>query len=46
VKPPPIRMMERRLPGGWGITLDDVVAGLYANLAIRILIFFLAQLHA
>ena len=46
VKPPPIRMMERKLPGGWGITLDDVVAGLYANLAIRILIFFLAQLHA
>jgi phosphatidylglycerophosphatase A len=25
-KPPPIRWLER-LPGGWGIVLDDVAAG-------------------
>lgn len=33
-KPFPIRRMERR-PGGWGIMLDDLVAGLYANLLVR-----------
>jgi len=31
VKPPPARLVER-LPGGWGILLDDLVAGVYANL--------------
>ncbi len=31
-KPPPGRQMEK-LHGGWGILLDDVVAGLYANFA-------------
>lgn len=29
LKPPPIRRLER-LPGGWGIMADDVLAGLYA----------------
>lgn len=31
VKPPPARWVER-LPGGWGIVADDLVAGAYANL--------------
>jgi phosphatidylglycerophosphatase A len=35
VKPPPARWCER-LPGGWGIVTDDLVAGLYANLGVRI----------
>ena len=35
VKPPPARPSER-LPGGWGVVTDDVVAGVYANLLIRI----------
>jgi len=34
-KPFPARRMER-LHGGWGIVLDDVIAGVYANLAIQI----------
>lgn len=34
-KPFPARRMER-LHGGWGIMLDDVIAGVYANLAIQI----------
>ncbi len=29
-KPFPIRALERRTPGGWGVMLDDVLAGLYA----------------
>jgi phosphatidylglycerophosphatase A len=34
VKPPPARQLER-LPGGAGIVLDDLAAGLYANLLIH-----------
>lgn len=32
LKPPPAAQLER-LPDGWGILLDDLFAGLYANLA-------------
>ncbi len=31
IKPPPARQLER-LPDGWGILLDDLFAGLYANI--------------
>jgi phosphatidylglycerophosphatase A len=31
LKPQPARLMEQ-IPNGWGIMLDDVVAGVYANL--------------
>jgi len=32
-KPPPVRQLER-LPGGWGINMDDVMAGGYAALVL------------
>ena len=38
VKPPPARQMEA-LPGGWGIVADDVMAGIYGNLILRLLFF-------
>jgi phosphatidylglycerophosphatase A len=38
LKPEPARSLER-LPGGWGIMLDDVVAGVYANVATRVVLF-------
>ncbi len=34
-KPFPIRRLERRLPGGWGVMLDDVLAGVYAGLVLH-----------
>jgi len=40
VKPFPARRAER-FPGGWGIMLDDVVAGLYSMAALVILGRFL-----
>ena len=40
VKPPPSRQLER-IPGGWGIMLDDVVAGVYANIAVQIILWFM-----
>ena len=36
-KPFPTRTLER-LPGGWGIVADDVMAGIYGNLVLRALI--------
>ncbi|MER3524229.1 MAG: hypothetical protein C4326_09230 [Ignavibacteria bacterium] len=37
IKPYPARQLER-VGGGWGIMLDDVVAGIYANIASRLLV--------
>jgi len=37
IKPYPARQVER-YGSGWGIMLDDVVAGIYANIATRILL--------
>jgi phosphatidylglycerophosphatase A len=36
VKPWPARMLERRCPGGWGIVLDDVAAGVWAAVGVLI----------
>jgi phosphatidylglycerophosphatase A len=36
IKPPPARQLER-LPAGWGILLDDVAAGLLANMVGQVL---------
>ncbi|HTN44207.1 MAG TPA: phosphatidylglycerophosphatase A [Nitrospiria bacterium] len=35
LKPFPARWIEQNLVGGWGIMLDDAVAGLYANLLLQ-----------
>lgn len=37
IKPPPARHWERTLPGGYGVVMDDVAAGVWANLAQRLL---------
>lgn len=42
IKPPPARQFDR-LSGGLGIMMDDVVAGIYANLVVRMIIYFPAQ---
>jgi phosphatidylglycerophosphatase A len=39
VKPPPVRQLER-LPEGTGIVLDDVAAGIFALLAMHLLLHF------
>jgi len=33
----PANIIEK-LPGGWGIVLDDVIAGLYTALAVYLII--------
>jgi phosphatidylglycerophosphatase A len=36
IKPPPIRRLERT-KGGFGVVLDDVLAGVYANIILHII---------
>ncbi|MGH7787098.1 MAG: phosphatidylglycerophosphatase A family protein [Candidatus Binatia bacterium] len=38
IKPYPAGAIDRAMPGGRGVVLDDVVSGLYANLATRLLL--------
>ncbi len=37
LKPIPIRYIERKFAGGTGIVLDDLMAGVYSNIALRLL---------
>ncbi len=37
-KPPPARWVEK-FKGGWGVTLDDAVAGIYANLILHMIYY-------
>lgn len=43
VKPWPVRLAEKPR-GGWGVMLDDVAAGIYANLVLRLLLFLTGSL--
>lgn len=38
LKPPPIRNIDRRVKGGFGTVLDDVAAGLAANVVLQIVL--------
>jgi phosphatidylglycerophosphatase A len=40
LKPFPARQAES-LPGGWGIMTDDLIAGIYANLVVRLFLFLM-----
>ena len=41
LKPPPIKTIEKKLKGGIGIVLDDLLAGVYAHISLRLLLFML-----
>lgn len=38
IKPFPAGYIDAHMPGGAGVVLDDVVSGIYSNLALRVLI--------
>lgn len=40
IKPPPVRSFER-LPGGWGVVIDDVAAGVYACVCMHVIVRFI-----
>ena len=37
LKPEPVDVLQK-LPGGFGVLLDDIMAGIYANISIRIVL--------
>jgi phosphatidylglycerophosphatase A len=39
LKPFPIRHLDQKIPGGPGIVLDDVMAGVFGNIFIRIVLW-------
>lgn len=43
-KPWPIVLIDRKVEGGLGIMLDDIVAGLYALLVLQILVYTVPSL--
>ncbi|MGY0037000.1 phosphatidylglycerophosphatase A family protein [Pedobacter sp. NJ-S-72] len=40
VKPLFIRRLEN-LPGGWGVMFDDILAGIYANILLQVIVRFI-----
>jgi phosphatidylglycerophosphatase A len=45
VKPWPANRLEH-VPGGWGVMADDVMAGVYANLVVQLLVWLRPSLFA
>jgi phosphatidylglycerophosphatase A len=43
LKPFPARLLDQKVAGGAGIVLDDVMAGLYGNVLIRIVLWIMAS---
>jgi len=37
IKPFPASLIDRKMPGGPGVMLDDLFSGIYANIVLRIL---------
>jgi len=42
VKPPPVNQSQN-LAKGWGVMVDDVMAGIYSNLLLRLLLYFIVR---
>lgn len=43
VKPWPIRQVDKQVHGGFGIMLDDVLAGFYALICLQVLLFLVSR---
>ena len=40
LKPWPISIADRRIGGGLGIMLDDVIAGVFAFIVLQLIVYF------
>ena len=43
LKPGPIRWIDKKVSGGFGIVLDDVVAGLFINIILRLAFYLIPK---
>lgn len=41
IKPWPINWLDRKVSGGFGIMIDDVLAGIYAFICLQVIAYFL-----
>lgn len=41
IKPWPINWLDRKVSGGFGIMIDDVLAGVYACVCLQLIVYFL-----
>ncbi len=41
LKPFPVKFLEEKIPGGAGVVLDDIAAGIMANIVLRIVLYLL-----
>ncbi len=37
-KPPPANFFDRKMKNGWGVMMDDVVAGIYSNILLHLIL--------
>jgi phosphatidylglycerophosphatase A len=42
-KPPPIRLLEQKLSGGWGVVMDDVAAGVLTQMVLQLGFILIAK---
>ena len=40
-KPFPARLLEKTIPGGAGVVLDDIAAGIWGNLVLRVILMLM-----
>jgi phosphatidylglycerophosphatase A len=38
VKPSPAKYFDEKVTGGWGVMMDDVVAGIYGNIILHLML--------
>lgn len=41
LKPFPVKFLEEKIPGGAGVVLDDIAAGIMANIVLQIVLYLL-----
>ncbi|MCK4492670.1 MAG: phosphatidylglycerophosphatase A, partial [Methylococcales bacterium] len=46
LKPQPIQWIDSKVEGGFGIMLDDVIAGIFAGILLVLLVSFYPNLFA
>jgi len=44
IKPFPVGFIDKKIKGGAGIVLDDIMAGVYANVCLRIILYAITML--
>ncbi len=42
LKPFPVKFLEEKIPGGAGVVLDDIAAGIMANIVLKIVLYLLS----